>query len=64
MEIHKKKYAICKKNGYHAWCDKDGPHVDSLGETINDMEVVFTCGVCGAEAEGSVDWNEPDEEED
>lgn len=50
-------WKVCKRNGYHTWSDKDGSDVESIGEDINEMQVVFTCKLCGAQAEGTVTWD-------
>lgn len=46
----------CVKKGNHTWSGKHGSNVESLAETLDSMEVVFTCEVCGAEAHGTVEW--------
>jgi hypothetical protein len=57
--IDKKKYKICKKNGWHTWCTPEkGCTAESIGEDINEMTVQFTCHICGAEAQGYVTWED------
>lgn len=59
----KKGYALCKENNHHHWCPTSGPSVDSCGESLDEMEVIFTCEECGAEASGTVYWEDLGEAE-
>jgi hypothetical protein len=61
---NKNKFKICKERNYHNWCGpKDGNTANSIGETYEDMDVVFRCEDCGAEAEGTVYWENIDEDD-
>ena len=58
------KWELCKLNNYHSWSGKHGANVDSCGESYDSMEVTFQCNHCGAEATGSVDWDNQEEDDD
>lgn len=59
------KRDICKSNGFHTWCKVgEGIKVDSVSEDLDEMEVVFSCWICGAEASGTVYWDEEEDDEE
>jgi len=56
----KKGWKTCQENGYHDWGVKG--HIDSTSESLDEIELVAECGVCGATGEGTIYWeNEEDE---
>jgi len=44
----------CRRRGHHDWVGS----MDSLGETLDKMELEATCCDCGARFEGRGDWSD------